>query len=112
MDRPSTRSRETSFRRRGLDADHSRGLLGDVGKKPRHWAERLLDECLCHIMATDIHKLKRRAPRLRAGFDAAAKRSGEDEAINLGLAAAIWYFEKGRGSDDATAGRSCGANSA
>lgn len=60
-------------------------LLGDFGKKPQYWAERMLNEGMCHIMATDAHDVKRRPPKLRAGFDRAATLVGEDEAVNLVL---------------------------
>lgn len=60
-------------------------LLGDFGKKPQYWAERMLAEGMCHIMATDAHNVKRRPPKLRAGFEKAAMLVGEDEAINLVL---------------------------
>lgn len=60
-------------------------LLGDFGKKPQYWAERMLAEGMCHIMATDAHDVKRRPPKLRAGFEKAAMLVGEDEAINLVL---------------------------
>ncbi len=60
-------------------------LLGSFGKQPRYWAERMLDEGMCHILATDAHDTKRRPPNLRAGFDAAATRVGVAEALNLVL---------------------------
>ncbi|HEY8063923.1 MAG TPA: CpsB/CapC family capsule biosynthesis tyrosine phosphatase [Methylosinus sp.] len=60
-------------------------LLGDFGRGPRYWAERMLDEGMCHILATDAHGARRRAPRLRAGYEAAAKRVGESEAIEMVL---------------------------
>lgn len=58
-------------------------LLGDFGGGPKYWAERMLDEGMCHILATDAHNMGRRRPNLRAGFEAAAKRIGEAEATNL-----------------------------
>ncbi len=58
-------------------------LLGDFGPAPKHWAERILDAGMCHILATDAHNPTRRPPRLRAGFEAAKARVGLDEAINL-----------------------------
>ncbi len=48
-------------------------------------AERTLDEGMCHILATDAHHMEGSPLWLRAGFEAAAKRLGEDEAINLVL---------------------------
>lgn len=58
-------------------------LLGDFGAAPRYWSERMLGEGRCHILATDAHNDRRRAPRLRAGYEAAARLVGEEEAANL-----------------------------
>jgi protein-tyrosine phosphatase len=61
----------------------SGALLGDFGAAPRYWAERMIGEGRCHILATDAHNSRRRAPRLRAGYEAAARLVGEEEAANL-----------------------------
>ena len=58
-------------------------LTGEFGRGPRHYGEKLLDDGLVHILATDAHGSKQRAPRLAAGRDAAAKRVGSAEAENL-----------------------------
>jgi protein-tyrosine phosphatase len=58
-------------------------LSGDFGRNARYWAERLLDEGKVHLLATDAHDLKARAPRLSRGRELAAKRVGEVEAQNL-----------------------------
>ena len=58
-------------------------LTGEFGRGPRHFGERLLDDGLVHVLATDAHGSKQRAPRLSAGRDAAAKRVGAAEAENL-----------------------------
>ena len=58
-------------------------LFGDFGEKPQDWAERMLADGMCHIMATNAHHVKGSPLRLRAGFEAAAKCLGVDEAINL-----------------------------
>lgn len=60
-------------------------LTGRFGRRPRYWAERILDEGLCHILATDAHNTSSRAPRLAEARDVAAKRLGEIEATNLVL---------------------------
>lgn len=60
-------------------------VVGRFGRRPRYWAERMLDEGLCHILATDAHDPVRRAPRLAEARDAAARRLGDAEAINLVL---------------------------
>jgi protein-tyrosine phosphatase len=56
---------------------------GAFGRRPRYWSERMLDEGLVHILATDAHDLKRRPPKLGAGRDAAALRVGDAEAEHL-----------------------------
>lgn len=63
----------------------SGSLLGAFGQRPKHWALRMLDEGMCHVLATDAHNTKRRPPTLRAGFEAAAARVGIDEATNMVL---------------------------
>ncbi len=63
----------------------SGSLLGKFGRSAKYWAERLLDEGLVHLLATDAHDTKRRAPDLKRGWDAAASRVGEYEANSLVL---------------------------
>ena len=60
-------------------------LTGSFGRQPKYWAERMLDEGLVHILATDAHDAVRRPPILGKGRDAAAKRIGETEAEHLVL---------------------------
>jgi protein-tyrosine phosphatase len=60
-------------------------LTGGFGRQPRYWAERMLDEGLVHILATDAHDAVRRPPMLGKGRDAAAKRVGAAEAGHLVL---------------------------
>lgn len=61
----------------------SGSLTGRFGKRPKYWGERMLDEGLVHILATDSHHIDRRPPKLAEGRDAAAARVGDDEAIRL-----------------------------
>ncbi len=58
-------------------------LTGRFGRRPKYWAERMLDEGLVHIVATDAHNMARRGPWLAEGRDAAAQRVGSDEALRL-----------------------------
>lgn len=58
-------------------------LLGAFGSKARYWSERMLDEGLVHVLATDAHDVVRRPPNLSAGRVAAAERVGEVEAEHL-----------------------------
>lgn len=58
-------------------------LTGRFGRRPKYWAERMLDERLVHILATDSHHIDRRPPLLAEGRDAAAQRLGAEEAFNM-----------------------------
>jgi protein-tyrosine phosphatase len=58
-------------------------LCGHFGKRPRYWAERMLDEGLVHIVATDAHHIDKRPPLLAEARAAAAKRVGDSEATHL-----------------------------
>lgn len=55
-------------------------LEGRFGKRPRYWAERMLDEGVVDILATDAHNLRNRRPELRPARDVVAARLGEAEA--------------------------------
>jgi protein-tyrosine phosphatase len=58
-------------------------LTGRFGPGPRYWAERMLDEGLCHVMATDAHNTSTRPPHL-AGVQALVEhRLGAAEAANI-----------------------------
>lgn len=58
-------------------------LTGRFGPPAQVWAERMLDDGLVHILASDGHGVRGRTPLLTAGRDAAAKRVGEEEARHL-----------------------------
>jgi protein-tyrosine phosphatase len=58
-------------------------LLGEFGRRARYWAERMLDDGLCHFVATDAHDIKQRGPHLAQARELVAHRLGEDEATNL-----------------------------
>ena len=68
-------------------------LVGDFGKKPLYWAERMLCEGMCHILASDAHNIRRRPPKMRVGFERAAALVGSDEAINMVLRRPYWMLE-------------------
>ena len=55
-------------------------ITGRFGRKPQYWAEKMLDEGLVAIIATDAHRADRRPPLLGEARVAAAKRLGEAEA--------------------------------
>jgi protein-tyrosine phosphatase len=58
-------------------------LTGRFGSGARYWGERMLDEGLVHILATDAHGLKRRPPLLAEGVKAAARWVGAEEARRM-----------------------------
>lgn len=57
-------------------------ITGRFGPRPKYWAERILDDGLCHIVATDSHHIDRRPPLLAEARDAVAARLGLQEAEN------------------------------
>jgi protein-tyrosine phosphatase len=61
----------------------SSSLTGAFGKNAQYWAERMLDEGLVHVLASDAHDTSRRVPNLSRGRDAAARRVGDTEAEHL-----------------------------
>ncbi|HET7932116.1 MAG TPA: CpsB/CapC family capsule biosynthesis tyrosine phosphatase [Rhodanobacteraceae bacterium] len=61
----------------------SGSITGRFGGGPKHVSERMLDDGLVHLIATDAHNLSRRTPHLAEGRDAAARRVGEEEAGHL-----------------------------
>lgn len=61
----------------------SGSLTGAFGARPKYWAERMLDEALVHILASDAHGVRRRRPDLAAGRVAAEKWVGAEEAERL-----------------------------
>ena len=60
-------------------------VTGRFGRRPRYWAERMLDEGIVHILATDSHHVDRRPPLLAEARAAAAQRLGAEEATHLVL---------------------------
>jgi len=58
-------------------------LTGRFGRRPRYWAERMLDDGLVHLLASDAHHPRRRPPLLAEGRAAAALRVGDVEAGHL-----------------------------
>jgi len=60
-------------------------LTGRFGRRTRYWAERMLDEGYCHLLATDAHDPVQRAPLLAEARDHAARRLGPEQATHLVL---------------------------
>lgn len=61
----------------------SGSLTGRFGSRAQYWGERMLDEGLVHILATDAHTTRRRAPLLAEGKAVAVKYVGKVEAERL-----------------------------
>lgn len=61
----------------------SGSLTGRFGSGARYWGERMLDEGLVQILATDSHGVTRRPPLLAEGMEAAAKWVGQEEAQRM-----------------------------
>jgi protein-tyrosine phosphatase len=57
-------------------------LTGRFGKRPLYWAERMEDEGLVHVVATDAHRAERRPPLLAEARDAVVRRLGDAEALH------------------------------
>lgn len=57
-------------------------ITGRFGRRVRYWAERLLDDRLVHIVATDAHRRDKRPPLLAEAREAVVARLGEKEALN------------------------------
>lgn len=60
-------------------------ITGRFGKRPQYWSERMLDEGLVHIIATDAHNLRNRAPLMTKARDAVAERLGDRAAHDMVL---------------------------
>lgn len=58
----------------------SGSVTGRFGKEAQYWAQKMLDDGIVHILATDAHNLNRRTPELAEGRDEAARWVGEEEA--------------------------------
>ncbi len=61
----------------------SGSLCGRFGRRPRYWAERLMEEGLVHILATDAHNMNSRPPDLLEGRMQAERLVGAEEARHL-----------------------------
>jgi protein-tyrosine phosphatase len=63
----------------------SGSLRGAFGSGPKAWAERMLDDGIVHILASDAHDTSRRRPDLSVGYHIACQRVGDEEALHLVL---------------------------
>jgi len=55
-------------------------LKGRFGRTAKYWGERMIDDGIVHILATDAHSPTHRPPLLAEGKDAAARYVGAEEA--------------------------------
>lgn len=58
-------------------------ILGTFGKRARYWSERMLDEGLVHLVASDAHTTSMRNPGLAEVREVLIKRVGEAGANQL-----------------------------
>ena len=58
-------------------------LTGKFGRKVQHLAEKMLDEGLVHVLASDAHDPYKRFPNMGEGFARAQRLVGDDEAKSL-----------------------------
>jgi protein-tyrosine phosphatase len=61
----------------------SGSLTGRFGGDAQYWGERMLDDGLVHMLATDAHGTRQRPPLLAEGRQAAEKWVGQEEAHRL-----------------------------
>ncbi len=60
-------------------------ITGRFGSDARYYAERMLDEGIVHILATDAHGIKHRPPALEEGKQEAERWVGPEEAARMVL---------------------------
>ena len=58
----------------------SGSVSGRFGEEAQFWSQKMLEDGIVHVLATDAHNLKQRAPYLKEGEEAAAQWVGEEEA--------------------------------
>ncbi len=68
-------------------------VTGRFGKRTQYWAERMLDEGIVHILATDAHNLRSRSPVLSEAVHAVSKRLGEQAAQDMVLTRPLAVLE-------------------
>ena len=58
-------------------------LLGQFGRRAKTLSERMLEDGLVHIIASDAHNTSNRRPLLSEAFETAAERIGKEAALDL-----------------------------
>ncbi|TNF98647.1 MAG: capsular biosynthesis protein [Gammaproteobacteria bacterium] len=61
----------------------SGSITGRFGDGPKYWSEKMLDDGIVYLIATDAHNMTSRAPLLAEGAEAAARWVGQKEARAL-----------------------------
>ena len=64
----------------------AQSITGGFGKRALHWSERMLDDGIVHLIATDAHNLTRRPPVLSEGRNRITQLLGKQEADNMMVA--------------------------
>ena len=60
-------------------------ITGRFGKRAQYWSERMLDEGLVHLVATDAHNLRNRKPLMADAVSMVAARLGDAAARDMVL---------------------------
>lgn len=60
-------------------------LVGEFGRRARHWSQRMLDDGLVDVVATDAHDTLTRPPRMSDAVEMIAGSWGDEEARRLVL---------------------------
>lgn len=58
-------------------------IIGVFGERTKYLSERMIDDGLVHIVASDAHNARRRSTRLRGAYDRCRELLGAEEADNL-----------------------------
>jgi protein-tyrosine phosphatase len=58
-------------------------VLGRFGKRARYWSERMLQEGVVHIIASDAHDTERRPPLLAEARETVSRLVGAEEATHM-----------------------------
>ena len=58
-------------------------ITGDFGRRPKYWSERMLDDGLVDLIATDAHNVTGRPPIMSAARDVLIARLGEAKALEM-----------------------------
>lgn len=58
-------------------------ITGEFGRAAKQWSEKLLNEKLVHIIASDGHSINGRPPILSRALDVASSIAGKDEAYAM-----------------------------